>query len=165
MQQRLQAGILLQLHRTFALEHDSNDPSHLQMVFRESETDVSNIRIDARGVIEWRYKEGATVDLEAGRREVRCIDGMMSELELGHSYLLIDIRDIKVIHREARRLFASEEISDGYGVRALALLIGSPLSRFIGNFWFAINRPKHPTRLFQSEEQAMTWLLQWIEVD
>ena len=133
------------------------------MDFRESETQVSTIRVNASGVIQWRYKEGAEVDLEKGNQEVRCIDGMMSELRLRHCYLLIDIRDIKVINREARRLFASDAISDGYGVQALALVVGSPLSRFIGNFWFAINRPKHPTRFFQSETLALDWLQQWVE--
>ena len=128
------------------------------MDFRESETQVSNIRVHASGIIEWRYKAGAEVDLEKGNQEVRTIDGMMSDLELHHSYLLIDIRDIKVINREARRLFASDAISDGYGVKALALVVDSPLSRFIGNFWFAINRPKHPTRFFQNDTLALNWL-------
>ena len=98
------------------------------------------------------------VTIVEGRNEVEVIDGMMQDLSLEQSFLLIDIRGIRTIDRAARRLFGSDAVSDGYGVQALALVMGSPLSTFIGNFWFAINRPKHPTRLFTSQERAHQWL-------
>jgi len=42
----------------------------------------------------------------------------------------------------------------------VALLIASPLSRVLGNFYLRINRPETPTRLFSSEEEAGAWLRQ-----
>ena len=124
----------------------------------EAHTSVSTVRVDERGRIDWRYRDGAVVTIVEGRSEVELIDGLMRELSLERSFLLIDIRGIKTIDREARRLFGSDAISDGYSVQALALVMDSPLSTFIGNFWFAINRPKHPTRLFTSQDRASEWL-------
>jgi hypothetical protein len=41
---------------------------------------------------------------------------------------------------------------------AAALLIGSPLTRAIGNFFMGLNKPLIPTRLFTSETEALAWL-------
>jgi hypothetical protein len=135
------------------------------MLWKDGDTPVSVIRVDERGFVDWRYKAGAVVTLEEGRREVELISEMMRELTLEKSILLIDIRGIKKIDRGARQLFASKEISDGYSVQALALVMGSPLSTFIGNFWLSINRPMHPTRLFTASEGARDWLQEWIGSD
>jgi len=135
------------------------------MPYTDGETPVSIVRVDDRGLIDWRYRTDAVVGLEEAQQEVQIIAGIMKELGLEQSFLLIDIRRIKRIDREARQLFASREIHDSYGVQALSLLMGSPLSTFIGNFWFAINRPLHPTRLFSDEENARVWLETYIESD
>jgi hypothetical protein len=124
-----------------------------------AETSVSNVEIDARGIVFWRYKEGAVVGLTEAEEEVRVVGELVKDLLDGRSLLLIDIRSIASISRAARRLFASDEVSNtGYGVQALALIQGSPVSTFIGNFWQAINRPPHPTRLFTEEAKAVKWL-------
>ncbi len=129
----------------------------------ERETPVSTVFVHQNGLIEWRYKQGAVVTLEKAQKEVQLISEMFSEMKLEHSFLQIDIRGIKKIYRGARQLFASREISEGYSVQALALLMGSPLSTFIGNFWFAINRPLHPTRLFSDDDRAREWLEERID--
>ena len=41
---------------------------------------------------------------------------------------------------------------------AVALLVGSPLSRAIGNFYLGFNRPTVPTRIFNAEAAALEWL-------
>jgi hypothetical protein len=40
----------------------------------------------------------------------------------------------------------------------VALLVGSPMSRAIGNFFIGLNKPLIPTRLFVSEPEALAWL-------
>lgn len=41
----------------------------------------------------------------------------------------------------------------------LPLLLQSPaLTRAIDNFFMGLNKPLFPTRLFTSEEEALTWL-------
>jgi len=129
------------------------------LILAHAETSVSNVEIDARGIVFWRYKEGSVVDLTEAIEEVRVVGALVNEHLDGCSLLLIDIRLLGSIDRAARRLFASDEVSNtGTGVQALALILGSPVSTFIGNFWQAINRPPHPTRLFTDEAKAVKWL-------
>jgi hypothetical protein len=42
--------------------------------------------------------------------------------------------------------------------QAVALLMGSPVSRVLGNLYLGLNKPPIPTRLFTSEEEAKVWL-------
>jgi hypothetical protein len=67
-----------------------------------------------------------------------------------------DIRNTKSITREAREFYTGEETKKV--VSAIALLVGSPVSRALGNFFIAVNRPSCPTRVFSSEQKAIEWL-------
>ena len=44
---------------------------------------------------------------------------------------------------------------------AMALLIGSSSGRFLFNLFLALSRPSTPTRVFTSEQEAITWLLRF----
>ncbi len=72
---------------------------------------------------------------------------------------LIDMRKIKSVTKEAREYLAREGAE---GIRAGALLIGSPLTRMLGNIFLQINKPEVPTRLFTSEESAKQWLRKFL---
>jgi len=75
--------------------------------------------------------------------------------------VLIDMRAMMEIEREARTYYAS---GGGAPVAtAVALLIGSPVSRVIANFMISLNRPRVLIRLFTSEEEAVAWLRKFIE--
>ena len=131
------------------------------MMLGQVDTSVSSVTVDDQGVVDWEYLKGAQVTLEAAEEEVRLISQLTNEVLTEACYLLIDIRPIRSIDGAARRLFASEETSKNYkvGVGGLALIIGSPVSRIIGNIWFSLNTPPHPTRLFTSKEEGRAWLL------
>lgn len=75
--------------------------------------------------------------------------------------LLVDLRRIQTVDLEARVYFASAE--GGAGSVAVALLIGSPISRMIGNFFLGVNRPLLPVRLFTDETEALEWLKGFLE--
>ena len=70
--------------------------------------------------------------------------------------LFIEMVGCKSITSEARTHYAREQV--GEEVYAVALLIGSPISRVIGNFFMGFNKPKHPVKLFTSETKAIEWL-------
>ena len=70
--------------------------------------------------------------------------------------MLIDMRLIKSISREARVYYANERTASIQ--RATALLINSPVSRVIANFFMGLNRPLSPTRMFTDEAEAIRWL-------
>lgn len=58
--------------------------------------------------------------------------------------------------REAREFAKhSEMIETTY---ALALLIASPVSRLLGNFFLGFNKGEYPVKLFTSIEEATSWL-------
>src|SRR4051794_4096004 len=69
---------------------------------------------------------------------------------------LMDIRRARGLSRDARTLFASAEAAEVFA--ATALLIGSPLTRALGNFFLGLNKPKMETRLFTDEQEALAWL-------
>ena len=41
---------------------------------------------------------------------------------------------------------------------AVALVVGTPLSRVVGNLFLRVSRPPFPVRLFDNEESALVWL-------
>ncbi len=75
--------------------------------------------------------------------------------------VLIDIRSIKNISKPARDFLASPAGCEG--ILAAAILIDSPLTSLIGNFFLNINKPLKPTRIFNNEPDAKKWLVQFLE--
>jgi len=110
-------------------------------------------------VLNWRYKPGVRLSLEEAKHESSLIGRLMEDHSLTECRLLIDIREMGSISRDARRFFASQEVHDTYGVRGLALVVGSPVSTMIGNLYLSFNHTLHPTRLFTKREEAIAWLL------
>jgi hypothetical protein len=66
---------------------------------------------------------------------------------------------VKSIAREARDYDAREAARVA---PAVALIVGSPLSRMIGNFFLGLNRTAVPIRLFTSEPAARSWLRRYL---
>jgi hypothetical protein len=64
--------------------------------------------------------------------------------------------DMARVDREARAFFASEEYMSLCS--QTALVVGSPVSRVIGNFFVGLNRPKYPCKIFDQAELAAAWL-------
>ena len=80
----------------------------------------------------------------------------MSRLTGGRQMpLLVDAHDSGPQDREARLEFTRR----GDLVSAVALLVRTPLSRMMGNFFIAVSRPMADTRLFDDEPAAVAWLL------
>ena len=75
--------------------------------------------------------------------------------------VLIDIRKIKSVSREAREHFTSDYVREI--ASAIALLVSSPLSKTIANLVLALNNPNYPLRAFNSKTEALEWLQEFIE--
>lgn len=69
---------------------------------------------------------------------------------------LVDLRELRSMSRECRKYFAGPQTAEVES--AVALLILSPLTKAIGNFFMGINKTVVPTRLFTSEAEAEAWL-------
>ena len=70
--------------------------------------------------------------------------------------LLVDIRNIKSISKEAREHFTLKDRESV--VTAYAMVLSSSLSRMIGNFFLNFHMPAVPVKLFNHEEEAIVWL-------
>ena len=74
--------------------------------------------------------------------------------------LLVDSREIRSISKEARDHFSMNNRESH--VIAFAIVIDSPLSKIIGNFFMGLNKPRVPTHLFNSEKDAVKWLKKYL---
>jgi hypothetical protein len=70
--------------------------------------------------------------------------------------LLVDITAVKSLPREVRTYFSQPEHVEVH--RAVAMVVGSLMSRATGNFFIGLNKPIMPTRLFNDEAGALAWL-------
>lgn len=73
--------------------------------------------------------------------------------------ILVDVREAGPQSREGRLEF----IRRHEVVSAVAILVGNPLSRMMGNFFMNVSKPKAPTRLFDDEDVAIAWLKDFLE--
>ena len=109
------------------------------------------------GICQTVVKPDAIIDLADAMENTNIVEGLSN----GNLYpLLVDVRKIKSISKEARNHFSMRNRQPG--VKAIAMLVKSPVSRVIGYFFVSLNKPNVPFRLFTSEEKAMKWLEQFI---
>ena len=150
------------------MERSSDETSETTTQWEVS-TSVSTAYIDDAGVVVWTYRDGAVVELAQAKEEVGVIGSMVDQglgidssgnIQGKRVPLLIDIRPIKFVSRDARGLLGSDEVSNRWCVSGLALVIKSKISRMIGNATLSWQRTKHPIRLFTDVDQAHEWLLQ-----
>ena len=103
-------------------------------------------------------KPGAVITLEDAEENTTAV----KELSKNDVFpILVDLRLISQITKEARDHFAMRERKPG--VNAIAMLVRSPVSSIIGNFFLGMNKPKVPTQLFSTEAKALKWLEQFIK--
>jgi hypothetical protein len=112
-----------------------------------------SIWLDSDGIIHAKLKPGVDIRLADAQEAVRAIASLC---ESGKRPILVDMTELQSMDRDARVYFAGEETAKAE--MAAALLVRSPLTRAIGNFFMGLNKPLFPTRLFTSEEEALTWL-------
>ncbi len=70
--------------------------------------------------------------------------------------LLVDARDVRSMAKEARKHFSTNGRETK--ITSMAIMVKSPLSRIIGNFFMGLNKPEIPARLFDDENIAVEWL-------
>jgi hypothetical protein len=110
------------------------------------------------GVLRGECFEGVEETLEDAKEQIALQRKMLDGTRLP---FLMDIRRVRSLSLEARAYFAGVESAQVF--RATALLVSSPLSRAIGNFFLGLNRAQMPTRLFTSEDEALAWLRAFTE--
>lgn len=116
-------------------------------------TRTASIWLDADGVLRVQGRPGSA---ETGADACENVAALLKAAQGRRCRLIVDISAVKSIDRDARREYT--RIENAQVSSACALVVGSPLSRMIGNFFIGLNRSVIPTRLFSSTEAAMQWL-------
>ena len=117
------------------------------------ETSVATISKVEPGIARVIYKVDARVTVAEARENVEAVTKMVDGV---HSPVFIDVRTVSTIDRHSRQYFVGDEA--GEVTSATALLVDSPISRVIGNFFIGLNRSEWPVRMFSGESEAMVWL-------
>ena len=104
-------------------------------------------------IIYTEVKLNAIIDVEAARENTRMVRQLSGEKKYP---LLVDLNNIKSITKEAREHFSMKG-REPY-INSLAMVIKSPISRMIGNYFINLSSPIVPTKLFNSKEKAIKWL-------
>lgn len=120
-----------------------------------SPVEVCNCRIwlEEDGIVRVKWGAHVRIGLAEAREAMHAISVVCGGKA---TPAFVDMTEITAIDREARLYFAGEETAKVES--AAALLVGSPLTRAIGNFFMGLNKPLIPTRLFTSEAEALAWL-------
>lgn len=98
------------------------------------------------------WQQGAVCDLAAAQ----AISAELMALGHGRIPVLVDMRGLAKFERAAREHF----ISDDEGARAVALLVGSAVSKMIANFFIGMKRLPVPIQMFTDRVEAVDWLEQ-----
>lgn len=109
--------------------------------------------VEADDTLVLRFHDKARAVGELGAEVVRAHVAVAAGRKLR---TLVDARRIAATDRGTRQLAAGAAI--GAVTLRMAVLVGDPLSRTLGNFFLRVARPAYPTRLFTDEAGARRWL-------
>jgi hypothetical protein len=109
------------------------------------------------GIARTKVKPQAEVTLKESLENSAAVNNLHTTKKFP---LLIDSRLIKSITKEARDNFSIKNRATN--INCFAIIIGSPLSRIIGNFFMGLNKPSVPAKLFNNEQDAIVWLKQYL---
>lgn len=139
---------------------DKLDSLHLQQM------QIPKDAIELRGYFTWMgedgiartsVKSGVNITLEFAIENSKVVNDFFINKKFP---ILIDSRNIKSMNYDARRHFSAQNRETN--TNAFAIIIGSTVSRVLGNFYLGINKPVVPTKLFDNEVDATIWLKQFL---
>ena len=96
------------------------------------------------------WKPGSVCDLV----EAKKVTTQVTAFGRGPVPVLVDMRQLLKAERSAREHFTSSEAQ----ATAVALLVGSSVSKVVANFIIGMKRMPVPTRMFTDEHAAVSWL-------
>jgi hypothetical protein len=103
------------------------------------------------GIVAMVFAPQVATDLAVARAAV---EAMIQLTDGRRSPLLVDLHGSGPQDRSARSEFARRDDV----VSAVALVVDTPLTRLLGNFFMSVNRPPYPIRLFDDEAPGIAWL-------
>src|SRR5687767_2082585 len=111
------------------------------------ENEYAKFWIEA-GIVFFVYKPNTSIDLAAAKKIVN--DRINFQQQVDYP-IFCDIRSMKNADKAARDFLAKEGSSYTKGV---AVMVDSPMTKIIGNFYLGLNKPTSPTKMFTEREDA-----------
>ncbi len=122
----------------------------------KEETLTQRIYWDSENEIVWGELFADITTEELAKKNIDAQERVRNNMNKKKTRVIIDMTTVSEISKEARDYLANERTASIQ--RATALLIGSSVSRVIGNFFLGLNKPITPTRLFTNSKEAIKWL-------
>jgi hypothetical protein len=119
----------------------------------EQTVKVARLWLGQDGIVRIIHVPNAAVTLEDAK------ETMAAYLKINEGVrrpLFVDTKEMKSLAREARQYYAGEEAARV--ASAVAIIVDTPVSRVLGNFYLGLSSPHLPSRLFTSEDEALEWL-------
>jgi hypothetical protein len=122
------------------------------LIVKRSQLDFVEAWLRADGILVYSPRPDLQIDLETAQQ----ITILGKELVDHPVPVLVHMGNVRRVTKEARALFASDEYTKVAGQSAL--LVTSPVSRVISNFFVGLDKPIYPVRVFTNENKALDWL-------
>ncbi|MCH7769443.1 MAG: STAS/SEC14 domain-containing protein [Bacteroidetes bacterium] len=122
----------------------------------KEETSTQKLYWDSENEIVWGELFADIKTEKLAKENIDAQERIRDSMNKEKTRVIIDMTAVFEISKEARDYFANERTASIQ--RATALLIGSAVSRTIGNFFLGLNKPITPTKLFTDPQEAIKWL-------
>ena len=105
------------------------------------------------GILHVVALDGAYLEYEDGLEIIEAVAQIAQAKRLP---VMVDIRKAKGASHACRKLFQGEELAKYQS--AAALIVDSPISYLVGNFFIGLNKTPFPLQIFTNEDKALDWL-------
>jgi hypothetical protein len=116
----------------------------------------AEIKIGDDGIIRLEVKADAEIETEDAQKIIQAFHRLMIISDKDKFLLLSDARLLHSASAGSRKLFSSDVITRH--IRANAIIVDSLPVRLIANFFISFHKPKSPTQIFNTEQEAIQWL-------
>lgn len=119
-------------------------------------TSKADLFLDETGLFRWNFLPKADINLDNAEEGYRIVKDVLNSKKVP---VLVDMRGARKIDKPSRDYYKNNATE--YFV-AGAIIISSPLSKIIANFFLGLNRPPMPMKIVNSEEEGVRWLKAYI---
>ena len=120
------------------------------------ENEWSVLKRYAPNLLYVEYKDGDDdLDLDFAKAQVKCVNELCEGIP---HHIILDFTQTSVnFSPEAREYFAENESHNQLRL-SQAIIIKSLAHKLVANFYMRFNKPKGPTVIVNSKEQAVKWI-------
>ena len=117
-------------------------------------TSVSRLWVDDDDILHVEYRAGVALSAERVREQLEAAVAVAGDRPMR---VLADMsRDVGTGDRAARDALGGPE--SAARTIAVAVIVGSAVTRAVASFFLAVTRPPFPLRMFTSEAEGLAWL-------